>query len=80
MQDKWTEAQHMKMRAAILKAANRGSNPVAAAGIMFHALDAVWDSPAPLREALVDNFTGRLLDQLLKAVGESPSTDEEQRA
>jgi tetratricopeptide (TPR) repeat protein len=31
------------------------------------------------REALVENFNGRLLDQLLKAVGESPSTDREQR-
>lgn len=32
-----------------------------------------------LREALVSSFNGRLLDRLLKAVGEPTSTVEEQR-
>jgi hypothetical protein len=31
------------------------------------------------RAALTDTFTGRLLDLCLKAVGETPSTDAEQR-
>jgi hypothetical protein len=33
----------------------------------------------PLRKAIVSNFCGRLLDAVLKAVGESKATDLEQR-
>ncbi len=38
-----------------------------------------YDSGVPLRRALVSHFTGRLLDAVLKAVGEPKSTDAEQR-
>lgn len=37
------------------------------------------DSGIPLRQALTAHFCGRLLDVVLKAVGEAKSTDTEQR-
>lgn len=48
----------------------------------FGALQSVTeavDGGQSLRKALTDNFCGRLLDVLLKSVGEPKSTDSEQR-
>ena len=36
-------------------------------------------SGKPIRNAIVSNLNGRLLDRCLKAVGEPTSTDQEQR-
>jgi len=47
-------------------------------GAMNDAFAAVQGGTA-LRAALVRHFTGRLLDAVLMAVGESKSTDSEQR-
>lgn len=42
------------------------------------ARDAMADDGLTLRQALVTSFNGRLLDVCLKAVGEAPSTQQEQ--
>ena len=52
---------------------------------LSHYLNAVQEAEkeikqgVPVRKALVNHFNGRLLDVVLKAVGEAPSTREEQR-
>lgn len=52
---------------------------------LSHYLGAVQEAEnkiaqgVPVRKALTQHFTGRLLDVVLKAVGEAPSTREEQR-
>lgn len=51
---------------------------------LAHYLGAVQEAMAELgldtlRDTLVEHFNGRLLDVVLKAVGEAPSTREEQR-
>ena len=51
-------------------------------GIALGALETAEEDIAAgvtVRTALVNNFCGRLLDILLKTVGETPSTDLEQR-
>ena len=78
MNTTWDRTEHEKMKAVIFRAAAKSGNPVSAASLMFEALDRAWDAPSA-RAGLVDNFTGRLLDQLLRVVGEPPSTDSEQR-
>lgn len=78
MNPTWTEAQHAKMRAIIMRSADRRPNPVTAAALMFEALDDAWEYPTA-RAGLVACFSGRLLDQLLRAAGEPASTDAEQR-
>ena len=48
----------------------------------FGALDGAMEAVkagTPLRKALCGAFCGRVLDVALKAVGETPSTKEEQR-
>ena len=42
-------------------------------------IEADIESGTPMRKALTDGFTGRLLDAVLKAVGEPKSTEQEQR-
>ncbi len=37
------------------------------------------ESGKPARAAIVDKFCGRLLDRILKVIGEAPSTDADQR-
>ncbi len=37
------------------------------------------DTGVNIRKACVEHLTGRLLDVVLKAIGEAPSTDSEQR-
>jgi len=59
----------------------KGYNPYALPQY-FHAMDAAAEEVRDgrtLREALMAYFTGHLLDVALKAVGEAPSTDQEQR-
>ena len=53
----------------------RGHNPYALA-IYFERIDLVCkeiDGGKPIRQALLDGFNDRLLDHLLKSVGESPA-------
>ena len=63
------------------QSARPGYNRYAIAHYLHAIHEAVAEIEAgkPVRAALVDHFCGRLLDIALRAVGESKSTDAEQR-
>ena len=59
----------------------KGYNMYALAHYLGACQSAITEIEAgtPIRTAVVGHFCGRLLDVVLKAVGESPSTGDEQR-
>lgn len=73
--DRKEETKHQK------NPKRRYHNPYALGQYLQAVTRAVDDieQGVPLRKAIVGHFTGRLLDRCLIAVGESKSTDREQR-